>query len=386
MSSRIDLRTFTHAAARTGAIVFLGALPAVLVAVFTLTPTEPSFDFRAFWQAGRDVIDGVSPYPAAAEIEPGADAVQEFVYPPPVALLMVPFGLLPFDVAAPVFTILLIAATGLTLRVLGVRDWRCYGAVFASIVVLGGLRLGAVTPLLALGLAVAWRYREHRVAFAAVLAGLVVAKLFLWPVLVWAAWTGRRAATAIAIGVGASSVLVAWAVLEFEDLAEYPDLLRQVAEAQFEKSYSVAAFAASLGLSDSLALWIPVALVPIGVLAVARFSRRPNGDAEAFVTAVTVALFLSPLVWLHYFALLVAVIALTHGEFSWPWLLPLAYWLVPFQETSAETWRIAVGLGLALVVWVVAVRRADAIRETSGSSTDASRRTRPGTNGSPTPR
>lgn len=358
MNSRIDLTTFTNAAARVGAIVLLGVVPAVLIAVFTLAPDEPSFDFRAFWQAGRDVIEGVSPYPAADEIKAGSVAVQEFVYPPPVALLMVPFGLVRFEVAATVFTLLLVAAMTLTLRYLGVRDWRCYGAVFASVVVLGALRLGALTPLLALGLAVAWRFRGRRLVLAAVLASLVIAKLFLWPVLVWAAWTGRRAETAIAIGIGASSSLLAWAVLDFQGIAEYPELLRRVAETQFEKSYSAAALAASVGVPDRLALWVPVLLAPVGVAVIALSSRRQNGDAAAFVTAVATSLLLSPLVWLHYFVLLVVLIAMTHSQFTWAWLLPLAYWIVPFQETRAETWRIAVGLGLAFAVWAVCVGRA----------------------------
>lgn len=357
MKSRIDLTTFTNAAARVGAILFLGVVPAALVAVFTLAPAEPSFDFRAFWQAGRDVIEGVSPYPAANEIKAGSVAVQEFVYPPPVALLMVPFGLVQFEVAAALFTLLLIAAMTLTLRYLGVRDWRCYGAVFLSVVVLGALRLGALTPLLALGLAVAWRFRGRRLVLATVLASLVVAKLFLWPILVWAVWTGRRTATAIAIGIGASSALIAWVVLDFEGIAEYPELLRRVADAQFAKSYSVAALAASVGLPDRVALWVPVVLVPVGVAAIALAARRRNGDAAAFVTAVATALLLSPLVWLHYFVLLVVLIAMTHSRFTWAWLLPLAYWIVPFQETRAETWRIALGLGLAFVVWVVCVQR-----------------------------
>lgn len=341
-----------------GAVVLLGLVPAALVAVFTLAPVEPAFDFRAFWQAGRDVIDGVSPYPAAHEIRAGSVAVQEFVYPPPVALLMVPFGLVQFEVAATVFTVLLIAALTLTLRYLGVHDWRCYGAVFASIVVLGALRLGALTPLLALGLAVAWRFRERRLVLAAALASLVLAKLFLWPVLVWAVCTGRRTATAIAIAIGFSSTILAWAVLDFNGMAGYPELLRRVTETQFEKSYSVAAFAASLGLPDDAALWVPVVLAPMGIAAIALLSRRSNGDVAAFLTAVTAALLLSPLVWLHYFALLVVLIALTHRRFTWAWLLPLAYWVVPYQETRAEAWRVAFGLGLALVVWAVCVRRA----------------------------
>ena len=48
-------------------------------------------------------------------------------------------------------TVVLIAAVAATLAVLGVRDWRCYGAAYLSIAVLHDIRLGALTPLLALG-------------------------------------------------------------------------------------------------------------------------------------------------------------------------------------------------------------------------------------------
>ena len=56
---------------------------------------------------------------------------------------------------------MLIAAVAATLAVLGVRDWRCYGAAYLSIAVLHDIRLGALTPLLALGLALVWRWRER---------------------------------------------------------------------------------------------------------------------------------------------------------------------------------------------------------------------------------
>jgi hypothetical protein len=85
---------------------------------------------------------------------------------------------------------------------------------------------------------------------------------------------------------------------------------------------------------------------------------RRGAARSSFILAITASLALTPIVWLHYFALLVALIALTHLEFTWAWLLPLAYWIVPYQETHAETWRIAVGLGLALIVWAVTFHRA----------------------------
>ena len=79
-----------------------------------------------------------------------------------------------------IITVVLIAAVAATLAVLGVRDWRCYGAAYLSIAVLHDIRLGALTPLLALGLALVWRWREQARA-AVPLALIMVAKLFLWP-------------------------------------------------------------------------------------------------------------------------------------------------------------------------------------------------------------
>ena len=366
MKLRSDPTSLANAASQLGAIIALGLVPAVLVTVFTLAPTEPAFDFRAFWQAGRDVAEGVSPYPRPDEI--GSAAVQEFVYPPPFALLMLPFGMLEFDAAAAVFTVVLVAATALTIRTFEIRDWRCYGAAFASILVLGALRLGALTPVLALGLALAWRHRDRKLALAALVAFLVVAKLFLWPILVWTACTGRRAATALAVVFGGSATLAAWAVIGFQQIADYPHLLHVVAEAQFAKSYSPAALAAALGLSDRVALFVPFLLAPLGIATIVLASRRENGDAAAFMTGIAVALLLSPLVWLHYFALLLVLLAISQRQLTWLWLVPLAYWVVPFQESRGEAWRIAVGLGLAITIAIVAIERrarADALAQPS---------------------
>jgi hypothetical protein len=59
----------------------------------------------------------------------------------------------------------------------------------------------------------------------------------------------------------------------------------------------------------------------------------------------------SPLVWLHYFALLIIPVALTRPTLSWPWLLPLALIVCPGtgNGTTAETALPLVIL--ALVAW-----------------------------------
>ncbi len=77
------------------------------------------FDLHVMWQAGHDVVTGHSPYP--------------FVYPPPAAFLMAPFGALPWSVAVVAFTLSAIAALILALRLLGVRDWRCHALALGAL-------------------------------------------------------------------------------------------------------------------------------------------------------------------------------------------------------------------------------------------------------------
>ena len=221
-----------------GALLALGLLPAAL-AVFVIGGAighQFAFDFHGVvWQSARDVAHGHDPYPpaTAAGVAPG----NPFVYPPAIAFVFVPLGLLPFPVAAALITIVLLAAVAGTLLVLDVRDWRCYGAAYLSIPVLHDVRLGALTPLLALGVALAWRWRD-RPGAAIPVAFVVVAKLFLWPLGVWLLATGRlRIALRSAI-YGVAATVLAWLAIGFAGLADYPKLLRVLSSAYEARGYS----------------------------------------------------------------------------------------------------------------------------------------------------
>src|ERR1700710_1032520 len=101
-----------------------------------------AFDFHgSIWEAAHAVLHGRNPYPppTLAGVAPG----DRFVYPAPVAFLFIPLGVLPFPIAAALITGILLAAVAGTLYVLGVRDWRCYGAAYLSIPVLHDVRLAA---------------------------------------------------------------------------------------------------------------------------------------------------------------------------------------------------------------------------------------------------
>src|SRR5204862_6297499 len=124
----------------------LGFLPPVLLVVLVaarfLIGKHLGFDYKPLWEASRHVLRGASPYPP-----PHAWALhdeQQFVYPPIAALMAAPLAALPFGVAAALLAALELVATGLTLHVLNVRDWRCYGVAFLWYPVLQNLLIGSI--------------------------------------------------------------------------------------------------------------------------------------------------------------------------------------------------------------------------------------------------
>ncbi len=325
------------------------ALPVLLTLAFTIgVHHEPAFDFRALWQAGRDVAHGRDPYPTVAGISPlPGIAHEEFIYPAAVAVAMVPLGVLPFGAAATVFVVLLVVAVAATLRILGVGDWRCYGIAFSTIPVLESFRLGAVTPFLALGLAGIWTLRDRRWSLPVLVCAVVLAKLFLWPVFVWLLATRRWGAAVRAALLTVAIGAVGWAVVGFGTLSRYPHVLRRMTDVQYRKSYGVDGLLASLGTGGTAARTGVVIVAVVGAAAIAVTARRARSSEPAFALTVVVSLLASPLVWLHYYALLLVPIAIASPGLSLLWAAPLLVWATPFPESSGTTWRIAVPMAVA---------------------------------------
>jgi alpha-1,2-mannosyltransferase len=358
----LSTRGLGHAAGRAATLIVCGVLPALLVAVIVLGSAHDhfAFDFHQFWQGGHDVVNGHSPYPAADSLpthggdQLDATEIQQvfrFPYPAPAALAMAPFGLLPFTVAAWIFVLCSLAAVIVALRLLGVADWRCYGIVFASMTTLGALRLGTFTPCLLLGLALAWRYRDRRLVAAATVGCVIGAKVFLWPLLVWLILGRRPATAALALVFATATTIGSWAVLGFAGLGDYPNLLSSLSAAVEGKGWSVVALALSLGLSAGAAKALAVALGCVAFSGVHLAGRRDR-DVWLFALAIAAAILFSPIVWLHYFLLLVAPLAIAYPRLSPAWFIPLLFWIWPFQETGGDTWKIT--LGVALLAGVTA--------------------------------
>jgi len=185
-------------------------------------------DFHVMRDAAREILQGRS---------------GGFVYPPPAAFLLIPFTFLPTLVAAAIWTALILASVPLMLLVLGVRDWRCHALTLLAASTLAVVGSGSLSAFLALGAALLWKFR-HRTVVAALLVGaVVVAKLYLWPLLVWLVAIRRARTAALGFATAVGLAFFGWAVTGFAGLSQYPHRVSSVAALEQDQSYSPVALA-----------------------------------------------------------------------------------------------------------------------------------------------
>ena len=300
-------------------------------------------DFAIFRRAGEAVLHGHTPY-----VRPTLEALVQndrFVYPMPFAYPFVPFALLGQRVGAIAFLVLSAAAVIVSLRLLGVRDWRLFGVALLACPVFGALGIGAIGPFLLLLVAAGWRLRHS--AWAGVpLAFAAAAKLFLWPLLIWLVVTRRFRAMGAAL-ITLAGIVALWAAVDPSGLARYPDTLRLLNLAQRWKSYSPQTLWISLGLPAAELVPIVLGVAGIVLLVVTRSDRR------SFSLAVVVSLVASPIVWMHYLVLLLVPLALARPRLSPMWLVPLALWATPHPESAGTVWKIALVMAAGLAIAVL---------------------------------
>ena len=313
---------------RGSAEVFCFAvLPAFQLALFAwvlVTGYHP-FDFHTFWHSGRDVLNGHSPYSSSLPAVAHKETFRPFVYPAPAAIAMVPFSALPYGVADALWCVLGYAAVVGALRLLGIRDWRCYGAVLAWPAIWSSFINGAISAFLVLGCAALWRYRDRAYVAGTIVAALVVFKLYLWPLGVWLLVTKRWRATGTSVVVAAVSTLAGWAVIGFAGFRDYPHVLGRLTELVGPNSYSPYAFFRALGAAPALSQLLMFAVG--GAVLASVFAWR-RAERTGFVLAIAASLVLTPVVWPHYFALAAVAVALAWPNLGPGWIAPMALWFV----------------------------------------------------------
>lgn len=342
-------------------VLLLGVLPCLALYYVFLNVAHGGglvTDFEnAFYPAASAVLHGHSPYPAVTD--PSLAAGTAYVYPPLTAIVTIPLTALSSHGAGLVAMAVLVAMVVATLLVLDVRDWRCYGMAFLWLPVISAIQAANVTIPLGLAAALAWRYRD-RAPIAGLGAGLSLAlKPLLWPLLFWLAATRRLRAAVWTLGVAAVALLVTWGAIGFDGLREFPHLLHRLQGLEEREGYTVYALATDLGASPGVARVLGVALA-VGLLAGVVVLGRRGDDRRAFILAVAAALACSPIVWLHYFALLLVVVAVGQPRLGPAWFVPLAMYGATGTH-NGTTLQNALTIASAAVTVLLALRIAPAV-------------------------
>lgn len=317
-----------------GLVPLVGALALLIEA---LVRSSRAFDFQyAYSSAGHAVLAGTSPYQwTVSQVHESV----AFVYPALSAVLFAPFALLPDGFGSALLaTVLCVAATPLILWALDVRDWRVYGIVLLWMPVYGSWQTANETIFLVLMVALAWRYRDRPFVAGLLTAAAISLKPFIWPLALWLLATRRWRAAVEMLVCGLALNVLAWSVIGFGQIHAYLHIAALDTRYAWNAGYSVAAvlshFGAGQTLGDAVCVLISLALAA-GVIR-AGFLKRD--ERQALVLTVALMLVASPLVWSHYFALLLVPVAIRRPRLAWPWAMPLLLWVCrpPFQVTALE--------------------------------------------------
>jgi hypothetical protein len=316
-------------------IAIYGIIPFGALGVTIWLSHDVAFDVHhAFRPAAVAVLEGQSPYPP-----PTFEALATrtaWVYLPFAVFPFLPLALVPPLVADLAATVVVTAAGAGALWLLGVRDGRCFGLALFTMPVLAGIQTANLTLPLGFALAVVWVTRSRRVVPGLVLALTLATKLFFWPVLIWFVATRRYRAAAWAIGASTLLTVACWAVLGFAGARDYVEILRLLSAALETDSYTPFAVAYDLHAPEPVARAIGLVLAGAVLIACWVLGRRGD-DVRSFTLAIFAALLFTPIIWLHYFALLYVPVAILHKRLSYLWLVPFAAWFFATGEGNGTT-------------------------------------------------
>lgn len=331
----------------TIALYFLAAALLADVALVSFREKSLAVDaVHSYLPAARDLVHDRSPYHLAH-----VPLHTAFGSPPFAALLFTPFLLLSAVAGEVALSILSLLAVLAALRVVGVRDWRCYAVLSLSLPLASEFQTANLSALLALCAATAWRYR-HRAVGAGVSVGAMVAlKLIAWPLILFLIFTRRFKASLYSIAFAAGAIAVPWAAVGFAGLRTYPHLLSALARNQRQDGGSIATVAMHVMPSaDATA----VSGIACGILLAAAWRLRAD-HRRSFALCIAASLACSPLVWAHYVTLLLVPFAIAVPTFGPLWLLPLALWFTGSDHNRLEGQLSLLLLQAALLA--IALRR-----------------------------
>ena len=312
--------------------VLLAAFGVAILLLITVSFVGSSgfaYDYQAYDLAARRVAEGQALYPAgAAEAYNSAQYAGLYLYPPPLAVSLVPLTVLSPEQAALAWLALRLAllVVGIALLPISVAARTAVLAVAAiSFPVWYDLNLGNLSIFLFAISVIIWRYRDRPAASIA----LGVAGVLRYPFgLVLLAWLLERRWRAIAWTI-AAGLVIGVATLPFVGVQGWLDYLgslralRDVSAGEHNLSLATTAHALGIGADG---LWVAAGIAAAaGATAWAAIRRDPE---TAVVVALTGTILFFPFFHPHYLVQLLVPAAFLAGRGQW-WglVLPLLGWL-----------------------------------------------------------
>jgi len=312
---------------RLGPALVLALFATTTLAVLSSAGTTLGYDAAAFLQASERLRAGQPLYDPTVDVAGGFGV---YLYPPPFALAVVPFTLLPAPLDLWAWLATIVAAFLVGTALLPVRPGVRWSIVFLAAIsfpFLYAVKLGQVGPLLYLAFAIGWRWIDRAEATGLAVAAGALTKL--QPALLFGWMIATRRWRALAVGLGAVAVVVAATTLPVGVSAwsDYVALLARVTKpitTPQNLSFGAVAYAAGVGVDAAAAIqWISVA----GTLAVTVFAWFRRDAATGFLVGVVASQLLSPVLWSHYAMLLLLPVALLlERRHWWAAAIPLLTW------------------------------------------------------------
>lgn len=309
----------------------VGAVLLTLAVVIFVNSRGFGYDYSAYDAAARRIASGVALYlPGTAEAYARGAYEGLYLYPPPLAIALVPLTLVDERTATLLWMAIRIGLLVIGCAVLPVRTsvrLLTFAVACVSFPVLFDLNLGNVSIVVFALTAVAWRL-DGRLASTIVHAALIAIR-FPFGVFV-VLWLAQRRYAILLGTVVAGAVLIALSlpIVGVGTYLDYVTILRSLPDISTgEHNLSVTGTVGGLGLTGPSLTVVTFVGYIFGLVAIVFAGLRRDRDV-AFVMTAVATLVVSPFIHPHYLVLLLLPAALLAERGHW-WglLLPLAGWL-----------------------------------------------------------
>jgi alpha-1,2-mannosyltransferase len=317
MEAGLDARRRNYVLARIVALALAFGILATVQAVYFQRGFVPG-DAFTYLAAGERLNDGhllyaLSPGDRPVVLHPPFWTVP-LLSPPPMAVLMRPFALLPGDAGAYAWWAVCLAALGGTILALVRRKpvSTAIAVIGLSIPIAYEVGVGNLNAVVLAVLVAGWycfaRGREIAtgVLFAAATALKVTPGIMLWWLITQRRWSSVKAFVVAGLALAGIGVLGAGLAAH----VDYLGIVRQTS-AVGSSDLSTAGIARLLGVPADVASALPIALLAIGFVAIWATRDRPG---LSYAVAIVTMLAGSPVVNVNWFSLLLACLA----PLAWP--------------------------------------------------------------------